>query len=267
MPTQPQKSIGWTSASYVLLSGFLLLLFLIGYVWWPLLVDYLRQFNPEISVWYQIDWLLIGNFFVMSILIMLNADLKRDIPFGLIALGGGFVIEAWGTLSGLWTYYTYETPPLWIIPAWPIAALSVNRLYKLAKIWTKKLPEDWFNIFYWPVFGIFYLLLWRFTWIGIMHPLSWFALAFCGFLILTEKDKRSSLLIFIIGSGLGYFLERWGTTRLCWVYHTGGISPFITVLSHGMASVAIWRVYKFYLTILQQVKVPLANILLPPEYD
>lgn len=114
--------------SYVLLSGFLLALFLIGYVWWPLLEDYLSYINPAFPIWRQIDWLLIGNFLVMSLLIMLNADLKRDVPFVMIGLAAGFIIETWGTLSGLWTYYTFETPPLWIIPAWPIAALSVNRL-------------------------------------------------------------------------------------------------------------------------------------------
>jgi len=48
---------------------------------------------------------------------MLNADLRKDLPLALIALAGEFIIEAWGTLSGLWTYYTFETPPLWIIPA------------------------------------------------------------------------------------------------------------------------------------------------------
>ena len=101
IPKSSSKTLKWSKTSYVLLSGFLLLLFLIGYVWWPLLDEYLAQFNPEISIWLQIDWLLIGNFLVMSILIMLNVDLKRDLPFGIIALAGGFIIEAWGTLAGL----------------------------------------------------------------------------------------------------------------------------------------------------------------------
>lgn len=267
MSNSPQKIIQWSRASYVILSGILLLLFLIGYVWWPLLDEYLSQFNPDVSVWRQIDWLLIGNFLVMNILIMLNADLKRDIPFALIALAGGYIIEAWGTLSGLWTYYTYETPPLWIIPAWPIAALSVYRLYLIAKAWSKKLGEAWISASYWPVFGVFYLFLWRFAWVGLGHPLTWFALALCGLIIITEKDKRSAILILIVGSGLGYFLERWGTSRLCWAYHTGGMPPFITVLSHGMASVAIWRVYQVYLTLLKRSGLSLTKGILPPEHN
>ena len=263
MPNPSKNTFKWSKTSYVFLSGFLLVLFLIGYVWWPLLEEYLSQFNPEVSIWLQIDWLLIGNFLLMSVLIMLNANLKRDLPFALIALAGGFIIEAWGTLSGLWTYYTFETPPLWIIPAWSIAALSVNRFFVLAKTWTKSIPQAWFSMLYWPVFGGFYLLLWFFAWEGIAHPLTWFALAFCAVIILSEKDKWSSLLILVAGSGLGYFLERWGTTRLCWAYHTGGMPPFVTVVSHGMASVAIWRVYQVYVSLFHRFDSSLAK-LLPP---
>ena len=177
---------------------------------------------------------------------MLNANLKRDIPLAVIALAGGYIIEAWGTQSGLWVYYTFETPPLWIVPAWPIAVLSVNRLYLLSAQITKSVPQRLFEIIYWPVYLAFFVFLLRFAWLGISHPLTWFALAFCGLIIVSDGDKRSSLILLFVGSGLGYFLERWGTTRLCWAYHTGGMPPFITVISHGMASVAMWRVYRTY---------------------
>ena len=51
-------------------------------------------------------------------------------------------------------------------------------------------------------------------------------------------------LVFIAGSGLGYFLERWGTTRECWTYYTYQTPPFFAVLAHGMAAVVFWRVGK-----------------------
>lgn len=242
-----------SKASYVVLSGFLLVLFLIGYVWWPLLQEYLSYFNPEISIWRQIDFLLIGNFLVMSILITMNADLKRDIPFALIALAGGFIIESWGTLSGLWTYYTYETPPLWIIPAWPIAALSVYRLYQIAMRLTQKIPQSFIKMIYWPVFGGFYILLLVFTWPTRAHPLTIFSLAICAVLILTGKDKRSMIIILLVGSALGYFLELWGTTRFCWTYYSGDSPPIFTVLAHGMASIAIWRSYNVYRWLLMRL--------------
>jgi cell division protein FtsW (lipid II flippase) len=244
--TKIKTKLRWTRTSFILLSGVLLLVFLIGYIWWPLLEDYLSYMNPKVSIWQQLDWLLIGNFLVMSILIILNADLRRDIPYVIIGLAGGFIIESWGTLSGLWTYYTHEKPPLWIIPAWPIATLAVHRLYMIAKGILQKTPDKVFSLAYWPVFIIFYIMLLIFTRPALGHPLTIFALGVCLILILTARDKHSALSIFLIGSGLGYFLERWGTTRLCWTYYTGGTPPIFTVLAHGMASLAVWRVYKMF---------------------
>jgi hypothetical protein len=49
------------------------------------------------------------------------------------------------------------------------------------------------------------------------------------------------VLTFIAGSGLGYFLELWGTTRACWTYYTQQTPPLFAVLAHGMAAVAFWR--------------------------
>jgi hypothetical protein len=67
----------------------------------------------------------------------------------------------------------------------------------------------------------------------------------CAFVIVIGRNYKGKLVVFILGSVLGYFLERWGTTRLCWVYYTGGMPPFFTVLAHGMASVAIFQVYEW----------------------
>jgi len=183
----------------VMLSGFLLVVFLIGYIWWPLLEEYLNQIDPEYPIWRQIDWLLIGNFLGMSILIMFNADLKHDIPFLLISLAGGYIIESWGTLSGLWTYYTFETPPLWIIPAWPIAALAVKRMYLMLHTMTRKISGDWVKWAYWLVFGAFYILLLNFIWPTITHPLTVFALIVCAIVILAVQEMRSKLIVFLAG--------------------------------------------------------------------
>ena len=60
-------------------------------------------------------------------------------------------------------------------------------------------------------------------------------------LIATPPDHRQSLLVFIAGAGLGYFLELWGTTRECWTYYTYQTPPLFAVLAHGMAAVAFWR--------------------------
>jgi hypothetical protein len=70
---------------------------------------------------------------------------------------------------------------------------------------------------------------------------TWFALILCILLILTPTDHRFALLTFIAGSGLGYYLELWGTTRECWTYYTYQTPPLFAVLAHGMAAVAFWR--------------------------
>jgi hypothetical protein len=68
------------------------------------------------------------------------------------------------------------------------------------------------------------------------------AILLCALLVASPTDKRLTLLTFAAGTGLGYFLERWGTTRLCWTYYTREMPPLFAVLAHGMAAVAFWRV-------------------------
>jgi len=246
--------LGWTRASYTLLSVFMVLIFLIGYVWWPLLQAYLDTYNPDYPFWVQFDWLLLGIFLAMTLLIMANAHLGKDFPIFAIGLAGGLVIESWGTQTSLWTYYTAERPPLWIIPAWPIASLSIDRLYRLLARWTKRWPEGVFRWGYWAVFGIFLWLMVIFVAPTLNRSLTVMALVLCVFLILTPVDRRAMVLVFAAGSGLGYFLERWGTTRECWTYYTLQTPPFFAVLAHGMAAVAFWRVLRLYELFWPRVK-------------
>src|SRR3989304_617714 len=127
--------LGWTRASYLLVSLLFASIVVIGIVWWPLLDDYVGSFDPRVAWWRQVDWLLLGVFGVMTVLIMARADVKRDLRTVAVGLMGGLVIESWGTQTGLWTYYTLERPPLWIIPAWPVASLAIDRLYRLLDRW------------------------------------------------------------------------------------------------------------------------------------
>ena len=235
-------ALGWTRSSYILLSIFLATLVVIGIVWWPLVEAYLATYNPDYPVWVQFDWLLLGNFLLMSILIMVGADLKTDLFIMLIGLGGGLAIEGWGTQTELWVYYTVERPPLWIIPAWPIANLSVERLVRLLQRW---IPNRWgyktFSILYWLVFPAFFAMMAVFVWPTLDKSLTVLALIACALMIATPTDHRRAVLIFVAGSGLGYFLELWGTTRYCWTYYTLQTPPLFAVLAHGFAAVAFWR--------------------------
>ena len=249
----PGNILRFTRSSYFLLSTLLALISLIGYVWSPLLFAYIATYDTSLPFWIQFDWLLLGNFLVMTLLIMINADIKADLPIALIGLVGGLVIESWGTQTVLWTYYTYERPPLWIIPAWAIASLSIDRLYRLLEMLTRPVPEKMFKILYWIVFSIFYVLMGYFVFPTINRSLTIMALFLCAFIILTPPKPKQALLVFTAGAGLGYFLELWGTTRQCWIYYTLETPPFFAVLAHGMAAVAFWRVLLLYRLFSPQV--------------
>jgi len=69
-------------------------LLLIVVVWW--------RSSPKTSAiltlsswWQQMDWLLIGIFIAMSLLIMAGADLRADALIILVGTFGGLAIESW----------------------------------------------------------------------------------------------------------------------------------------------------------------------------
>jgi hypothetical protein len=229
-----------TRSSYILLSGFLATIFIIAVVWWPLVQDVLSFIDPHRPIWGQLDWLLLGNFAAMSLLIMAGADLRLDARIILVGLAGGLTIESWGTQTQLWTYYTLERPPLWIVPAWPVASLAIDRLVRLLDRLAPRRPRLYPAI-YAIVFPAFFGLMLDFAWPTRGQSLTLASLALVAFLLLTPTEPRTAVLTFAAGSALGYFLELWGTTRACWTYYTLQTPPLFAVLAHGMAAVAFWR--------------------------
>ncbi len=231
----------WTRSSSALLAMFLTTVALIVVVWWPLAEELLRLIPWNGAWWLYMDWLLLGIFLFMSALIVAGADLRVDLLIVFIGAFGGLVIESWGTQTSLWTYYTNERPPLWIIPAWPIASLCIDRMVRTLDILSRKDCDLFYRRMYWLTFGAFLALMIPFVLPTITLPFTIAALVLCLALILTPTDHRLALLAFAAGTGLGYFLERWGTTRLCWTYYTLQTPPLFAVLAHGMAAVAFWR--------------------------
>jgi hypothetical protein len=236
----------WTRDSSILLGGFFVTIFLIVYIWWPLAEEYLAYVDWNGAWWRYIDWLLLGIFGFMSLTIISRANLKTDLLIIFIGICGGLAIESWGTQTNLWHYYTVERPPLWIIPAWPIASLSIDRITRgLNFLTTKAIKEHkagkLFKILYWLIFTVFLALMLAFVAPTFDKSFTWLAVGLCILLILTPTDYRFALLTFAAGAGLGYYLELWGTTRECWIYYTNQMPPLFAVLAHGMAAVAFWR--------------------------
>ena len=245
-----RQALGFNRHSGTIFSVFFLTCLLIIYIWQPLVKDYFSAYDPAIPWYYYIDWLLIGIFAFMSLTIMARADLRTDALIIFVGMCGGLVIESWGTQTNIWHYYTAERPPLWIIPAWPIASLSIDRITRAMDHVVSKLTPKQFgnrgrnillNIIYWACFGIFYLMMLQFTFPTLEKSYTQAALFICAVLIIFPRDRQMALLVFISGTGLGYFLERWGTTRECWTYYTGETPPLFAVMAHGMAAVSFWR--------------------------
>ena len=109
----------------------------------------------------------------------------------------------------------------------------------------------------------FLALMLYFVWPTIDKSLTVMALILCFFLVLTPTNYRLAFFNFAAGSGLGYFLELWGTTRRCWTYYTYETPPLFAVLAHGMAAVAFWRVADLVLVFRPHLK----RILVCPQIE
>ena len=186
-----------------------------------------------------IDFLLVAIWMFMTWLLTWNIDAKRDLPLAFVAFLGGGVIEWWGTTTEIWHYFTHDRPPLWILPAWPIAALAVDRLTIFVD---RKIPADMrLGWAYWTMIPMFVIGMSAFSW-HTRHVLS--TCTVIGLMVgvaLSTTNIRRDVVLFLAGSGLGIFLEYWGTSRFCWTYYTQEIPPPVAIVAHGFASIAFNR--------------------------
>lgn len=237
----------WTRDSSVLMGIFMTTVLLVVYFWWPLVEAIMRRMDWSGPWWTHMDWLLIGIFAFMSLTIVTRANIKTDALIIFVGVCGGLAIEAWGTQTNLWHYYTAERPPLWIIPAWPIANLCIDRMtvaldFIIKKFAGKHKTEKLFKAAYWIIFISFMVLMVIFVAPTFDKSFTILSLLLCLAITFTPTDYRRATLTFIAGTGLGYFLELWGTTNHCWTYYTNETPPLFAVLAHGLAAVAFWRV-------------------------
>jgi hypothetical protein len=198
---------------------------------WRHLVDLDQPFDP----------LLAGLWVGMTLLLSWRFGPARDAVLALAGVCGGFLIEWWGTTTSLWTYFTGEQPPLWIIPAWPVAALATDRLTTIAD---RAIPGcgklGWRVAYAAALLGFFgFMLAFMMPAVGTLS--SRVVIVVMVVVLVTCRDARRDLLLFAMGTALGWLLEYWGTTRACWTYYTRQTPPLVTAFAHGFASVAFAR--------------------------
>lgn len=189
--------------------------------------------------WSQgMDWLLAVIWVGMTALLCWDVNPARDVPLVIVAFFGGLVIEWWGTTTEIWRYYTAERPPIWILPAWPVATLAIDRIMRVldraAPPWSAR----------WPfvlVLALFTVAMTHFAWPSIHIFSTQVVIGLMVGVTLTSQEPRRELLLFAAGTMLGVWLEYWGTSRWCWRYYTKEIPPIEAVFAHGFASVAFLR--------------------------
>jgi hypothetical protein len=194
------------------------------------------------------DWLLAGTWLWMASLLTWSVTPRRDLLLLVVGFGGGGVIEWWGTSSQIWTYFTLERPPLWILPAWPIAALAIDRMARLLDQVVRELCRErgepgpgWFVAAYWVLVPAFVIAMAVFVRHTIELPSTLFVIGLMIAITLHCPNPRRDVTIFFAGSLLGIFLEYWGTSRQCWTYYTGQVPPPVAAFAHGFASIAFSR--------------------------
>lgn len=219
---------GFSRRSMAAIAALLLLYGAVGLNWWEL-VDLDQPF----------DFLLVGIWGWMTLLLTWRLDRQRDLPLVLVGLCGGAVIEWWGTNSLLWTYFTLERPPLWILPAWPIAALTIDRMVRMVDRGVPGLRR--LGPLYWLIMPAFVALMVRFMWVRIDLLSSQVVVGLMLAVTFLGARPRRDVVMFLVGASFGILLEYWGTSRRCWTYYTGQTPPLEAVLAHGFATVAFAR--------------------------
>jgi hypothetical protein len=189
----------------------------------------------------EVDWFLIATWVLMTALVCWDVRPGPDLTLALVALAGGLSFEWWGTRTQLWWYFTSDQPPLWILPAWPMAALASDRIARRLEAGLSARPAVW-RVLYWVGLGAFTLAMIRFIWPSIAYPLSQIAAIMILLTVSLGIAPKRDTCLFLGGSLLGIALEYWGTSRACWTYYTHQTPPIVTILAHGFAQIGYARV-------------------------
>lgn len=162
---------------------------------------------------------------IMVLTLRTVSEAADPVMDGLVVLAAsvyGWLAEYAGTVSGLWTYYTGETPPLWIVPAWPLGALLIGRLSRRTEEVLGKLTGDRFRAALFPAWTFLFYLVYVPFLAGQLPVLRWLpaaALAAAAFIPGRERRARDAAVL-ITGTVCVFFADLWGTTNNCWAYYT-----------------------------------------------
>ena len=177
-------------------------------------IDSLQRGGP-------LRWKILGEMALFAAILLASWSViskralsKRDAAVFGLGLLAGWAAEAWGTRLGLWRYYTGEAPPLWIVPAWPVGAVMIDRLSEDAAAGRGRLPGAWYWFF--AVASIAYCLWFSAPWLD--RPAGWIGPA-AALALLWRAPEDADGWALPIGFACVFFADLWGTTNHCWRYY------------------------------------------------
>lgn len=176
----------------------------------------------------QARWRVVGEIALLGSIVLMTLRTvparitpKRDAWIVLYAALLGWIVEAWGTRTGVWAYYTGEAPPLWIIPGWILGALVIDRASEAVEARFGGWLAVRSSAVYWGYSSAYALVFWAFVLPAAprLSSVAVFTLLVAGLLYRPHPRDASVLL-----TGLGYvfFADFWGTTNHCWTYYLQG---------------------------------------------
>lgn len=137
---------------------------------------------------------------------------RRDLAAAALALAAGWAVEAWGTRSGLWAYYTGERPPLWVLVAWVAGAIVVDRLSALGRA-----PRGG-RAAYFALLGLAAAAIagaaFRYGAMGLSALSAALPLA----LLAWRPEPARELRPLAVGMACVFFADLWGTASGCYRY-------------------------------------------------
>jgi hypothetical protein len=183
----------------------------------------------------QARWQVVGEIALLGAILLMTLrtitariDPKRDVLIVIYATILGWLVEAWGTRVGVWSYYTGERPPLWIIPGWTLGALVIDRAADEVESRFGLRLASLNRSLYWGYVVAFALVFWCFVLPAApqLSSLAVFGLLAAGLIV--RPDPRD-LRFLLTGLVYVFFADFWGTTNECWAYYlqrrlSGGIA-------------------------------------------
>ena len=135
-------------------------------------------------------------------------------------LAAGWLAECWGTRLGLWSYYTSEQPPLWVVPAWGLGCLAVERTAQtLQERCLGRIRSRALELGYWvlAVSAMLYCAAFSWPWRGQAGTMAaWLVLAGALF---WRPRPGSDFWPLATGIVCVSAADLWGTTNGCWRYY------------------------------------------------